>query len=69
MLHARLVGQVSGTVRWQSNMQAIAARPNRILEIGPGRPLRGFFKTIGIGVESITDVRSAERILGAEAAA
>jgi [acyl-carrier-protein] S-malonyltransferase/trans-AT polyketide synthase/acyltransferase/oxidoreductase domain-containing protein len=69
VLHARLVGQVSGTVRWQSNMQAIAARPNRILEIGPGRPLRGFFKTIGIGIESITDVRSAERILGTETAA
>jgi [acyl-carrier-protein] S-malonyltransferase len=68
-LRPRLVRQISGTVRWQSNMRALAERPNRILEIGPGRPLRGFFKTIGVAIESITDVRSAARVLGAEAAA
>jgi malonyl CoA-acyl carrier protein transacylase len=68
-LRARLVRQISGTVRWQQNMQALAQRPSRIIEIGPGRPLRGFFKTMGIAVESIVDVRSAERALGAEAAA
>ncbi len=68
LLRGRLVHQISGTVRWQQNMRALVERPGRILEIGPGRPLRGFFKAIGIAVESITDVRSAERVLGEEVA-
>jgi malonyl CoA-acyl carrier protein transacylase len=62
-LRARLVRQVSGTVRWRANMAALLASPTRLLEIGPGRPLRGFFKAIGVAVASITDVRSAERAL------
>ena len=65
-LRRRLVRQISGTVRWRSNMHALTDRPTRVLEIGPGRPLRGFFKAIGVSVESITDVRSAERVLAAE---
>ena len=68
LLRRRLVRQVSSTVRWQQNMYALAERPGRIVEIGPGRPLRGFFKAIGIPIESITDVRSAERVLGEEVA-
>ena len=62
-LRARLVRQVSGTVRWRANMTALLASPTRLLEVGPGRPLRGFFKAIGVAVASITDVRSAERAL------
>ena len=62
-LRRRLVRQISGTVRWRNNMLALTDRPTRVLEIGPGRPLRGFFKAIGVSVESITDVRSAERVL------
>ena len=65
-LRQRLVRQISGTVRWRNNMLALTDRPTRVLEIGPGRPLRGFFKAIGVSVESITDVRSAERVLAAE---
>ena len=68
-LRRRLVRQISGTVRWRSNMHALTDRPTRVLEIGPGRPLRGFFKAIGVSVESITDVRSAERVLAAEGTA
>ncbi|HSV08211.1 MAG TPA: ACP S-malonyltransferase [Candidatus Binatus sp.] len=65
-LRARLVRQISRTVRWRSNMQALTERPTRVIELGPGRPLRGFFKAIGVSVESITDVRSADRVLAAE---
>jgi [acyl-carrier-protein] S-malonyltransferase/trans-AT polyketide synthase/acyltransferase/oxidoreductase domain-containing protein len=68
-LRARLVRQISGTVRWRSNMVALADGATRIVEIGPGRPLRGFFKAVGVTIDSITDVRSATRILAGEAAA
>jgi [acyl-carrier-protein] S-malonyltransferase/trans-AT polyketide synthase/acyltransferase/oxidoreductase domain-containing protein len=68
LLCVRLVGQISGTVRWQQNMHALVAQPSRIIEIGPGRPLRGFFKSIGVSVESVVDVRSAERVLGSATA-
>jgi [acyl-carrier-protein] S-malonyltransferase/trans-AT polyketide synthase/acyltransferase/oxidoreductase domain-containing protein len=72
-IRERLVRQVSGTVRWQDNMRALVGGAidgtKTILEIGPGRPLRGFFKAIGVGIVSITDVRSAERSLGAAEAA
>jgi len=68
-LRARLVRQISGTVRWRSNMAALADAATRIVEIGPGRPLRGFFKAVGVTIESITDLRSASRLLAGEAAA
>ena len=41
----------------------------RIVEVGPGRPLRGFFKAVGVGIDSVTDLRSATRAFAAEAAA
>src|SRR5262249_55341788 len=68
LLRARLVWQISGTVRWRDNMRALTARPTTVIEIGPGRPLRGFFKAIGVSVLSITDIRSAERFATAKAA-
>lgn len=58
-----LVRQVISTVRWQDNMRHLNMRGSRILEIGPGRPLRGFFKTLDVAIESITSVRSAEKCL------
>ena len=57
-----LVRQISGTVRWRRNMETLARACAQIFEIGPGRPLRGFFKTIGIDVSAITDLRSAEKL-------
>ena len=68
-LRARLVHQISGTVRWRSNMTALAGGTSRIVVVGPGRPLRGFFKAVGVSVESVTDVRGATRAFAAEAAA
>ncbi|MEE9913937.1 MAG: ACP S-malonyltransferase [Deltaproteobacteria bacterium] len=57
-----LVSQLSNSVRWRDNMQALASRAPVIYEIGPGRPLRDFFKTIGVACESITGLAAAEKI-------
>jgi len=69
LLCDRLVGQLSGSVRWRDNMTALASGSSAIFEVGPGRPLRGFFRTIGAEVVSVVDARSAERALQARAAA
>lgn len=58
-----LVRQASGAVDWMANMEAIGKAAERILEIGPGRPLRGFFKTTGRDVTSILSVKTAEKAL------
>jgi [acyl-carrier-protein] S-malonyltransferase len=58
----KLTRQVSNTVRWRNNMEALTAHRPRVIEIGPGRPLRGFFKAIGVDAECITSVTSAQRI-------
>ncbi len=58
-----LVRQISGTVRWVDNMRALVERASRIIEIGPGKPLSGFFKDLGVTAEAITDLAIAERTL------
>jgi [acyl-carrier-protein] S-malonyltransferase len=57
-----LVNQLSNTVHWSENMQGLAANSKEIYEIGPGRPLREFFKTINVACQSITGLASAERV-------
>lgn len=57
-----LVSQLSSSVLWRDNMQALADRAGKIYEIGPGRPLRDFFKTIGVPCESIMSLAAAEKI-------
>ncbi|MFO7568798.1 MAG: ACP S-malonyltransferase [Smithellaceae bacterium] len=57
-----LVNQLSNSVLWRDNMQALANRADRVYEIGPGRPLRDFFKTIGVACESITGLSAAEKV-------
>jgi [acyl-carrier-protein] S-malonyltransferase len=57
-----LVRQVSSTVRWRSNMDALLTAGTRVLEIGPSAPLRGFFRTLGVAVETITNVRALSRL-------
>ncbi len=54
-----LVRQISGTVRWVDNMRALGERATRIVEIGPAKPLSGFFKDVGVTVEAITDLAGA----------
>jgi malonyl CoA-acyl carrier protein transacylase len=60
-LLAALTRQISGRVRWRDNMAAIVARTQAVFEVGPGRPLAGFFKAAGASAISITDVRTAQR--------
>jgi [acyl-carrier-protein] S-malonyltransferase len=60
-----LVNQISNTVNWRKNMQALAEKSQEIYEIGPGRPLRDFFKTIGVACQSITGLNAADKIFKA----
>jgi len=57
-----LVSQISGSVNWRANMQALADRAELIYEIGPNRPLRNFFQTMGVACRSITTLPAANRI-------
>ena len=57
-----LVNQLSNTVHWRENMQGLAAKAQEIYEIGPGRPLREFFKTINVSCQSITGLNAAEKV-------
>jgi [acyl-carrier-protein] S-malonyltransferase/trans-AT polyketide synthase/acyltransferase/oxidoreductase domain-containing protein len=58
LLIDRLVAQASHAVEWIANMRALARVAGRLYEIGPHRPLRGFFRAMGHEVVSITSVRS-----------
>ncbi len=60
-----LTKQISGTVDWIANMKVLAASATQIYEVGPNRPLRGFFKTLGRDVTSILNVKSVEKGLPA----
>ena len=62
----KLVNQLSNTVHWRKNMQGLAASSEEIYEIGPGRPLREFFKTINVACQSITGLLSAEKVFAVE---
>jgi len=58
----RMVSQLSNTVRWRKNMETLAAVADSIFEMGPGRPLRGFFKTMHLECQSITTFSGAQRV-------
>jgi [acyl-carrier-protein] S-malonyltransferase/trans-AT polyketide synthase/acyltransferase/oxidoreductase domain-containing protein len=60
-----LVNQISNTVNWRKNMQALADKTEGLYEVGPGRPLRDFFKTIGVACQSITGLNAADKIFKA----
>ena len=61
-----LTRQISGAVRWVDNMAAlIAAGPSRIVEIGPNRPLRGFFRALDVDVEAVFNTTTARRVFEA----
>lgn len=59
---ARLVSQLSSTVRWKKNMEALGTRADAIIEIGPGRPLKAFFKTMNLECHSVTTFSAARRL-------
>ncbi len=57
-----LVAQISQSVRWRENMQALAGRAATIYEIGPNRPLRNFFTSMGVSCQSVTSLSAAGRV-------
>jgi [acyl-carrier-protein] S-malonyltransferase len=59
-----MVNQLSNAVKWRENMQVLADRATEVYEVGPGRPLREFFKTINVACQSITGLAAAEKIFG-----
>ncbi|HYB98888.1 MAG TPA: ACP S-malonyltransferase [Candidatus Limnocylindrales bacterium] len=59
-LEDALTRQVTATVQWVANMRALLGRDARILEVGPGRPLRGFFASVGTTIASVNSVSAAE---------
>lgn len=61
-IRGNLVSQLSNTVNWRENMRCLSANSSEVFEIGPGRPLRDFFKTIGVACQSVTGLAAAEKI-------
>lgn len=57
-----MVFQLSNTVQWKENMKTLASHADTIYEIGPGRPLREFFRTINVACSSVTALSAAERL-------
>jgi [acyl-carrier-protein] S-malonyltransferase/trans-AT polyketide synthase/acyltransferase/oxidoreductase domain-containing protein len=64
-IKGNLVSQLSNAVKWRQNMQTLAAKAQDIYEVGPGRPLRDFFRTIGVTCQSITGLNAAEKVFKA----
>jgi len=58
-LEKALVKQVTSTVRWVQNMRDLLDMTQEIVEVGPGRPLRGFFASLGVEISSVRDAASA----------
>ena len=58
-----LAKQLSSCVKWRSNMNCLLEKSQRILEIGPNRPLRGFFKSVNVDIPSIINVSSIAKAL------
>jgi [acyl-carrier-protein] S-malonyltransferase/trans-AT polyketide synthase/acyltransferase/oxidoreductase domain-containing protein len=68
-----LTRQISAPVLWRDDMVTLAGQASAVFEVGPGRPLAGFFKTQFSGgtdkavtVASILDLRSAQRAFAAK---
>lgn len=61
-LMSALTSQLGHPVRWRENMMAISRVTPRIYEIGPGRPLREFFKAEGWECRSITSIASVDKV-------
>ena len=55
----RLLGQISAPVRWLDDMRVVASQAGRVLEVGPGKPLRAFFAALGVDVEPVTTLDTA----------
>jgi [acyl-carrier-protein] S-malonyltransferase len=58
-----LIHQLNHAVRWVDNMKILSSHADAIFEVGPGRPLKDFFRTLDVSCSSITTLSSAERLL------
>lgn len=56
-----LVSQISGSVQWLKNMEAIAGLKCEVLEIGPNRVLAKFLSSVEVSAKSIIDLKSAQK--------
>ena len=62
-IHARLVDQVTSSVRWEDSMRYLLAQGyTRFIELGPGKALSGFMKRIDGNAQmlNVADVSSLE---------
>jgi [acyl-carrier-protein] S-malonyltransferase len=67
-IQARLVEQVTSSVRWEESMRYLVAQGfTRFIELGPGKALSGFMKRIEPDAEmfNVSDVSSLEATAGA----
>ena len=62
-IRARLVEQVTASVRWEESMRSLLAQGfTRFIELGPGTALSGFMKRIGKDAQmlNVADAASLE---------
>jgi [acyl-carrier-protein] S-malonyltransferase len=57
-----LTKQLYSSVQWQQNMELLCQQTRSIIEIGPGRPLKGFFQAMDVNIPAITSVRMMQRV-------
>jgi [acyl-carrier-protein] S-malonyltransferase len=63
-IRARLVEQVTGSVRWEESMRLLIADGfTRFIELGPGNALTGFMRRIDKSVQilNVADASSLEK--------
>lgn len=60
---AALIRQFDSPVLWTGNMRALARIGGRMIEIGPGRPLSGFFRAMDMACESVNRYSQVENLL------
>lgn len=61
-----LAKQLSHSVKWRDNMAALLSKTNHILEVGPSRPLKGFFKTLGVDITAVINPKQAHKVFSHE---
>ena len=62
-----LAAQMTAPVRWVDNMKALADTAETIVEVGPGKPLSAFFKSIGRKTDFVTQAADAEKFVSPDA--
>jgi malonyl CoA-acyl carrier protein transacylase len=58
-----LVNQISGSVCWRQNMDALKSVSTEVFEFGPNRVLSKFCSSVGINAKTIMDIRSMQKNL------